>query len=135
MSQDAEIKGVIPNYYNLIIDKLNRIYEAWDQNNLSLALFRTLRLIPFLPRKLKNALKPDKDRIEDQLKNSANTGGHDFDNATEKAMYRIRKVAQKEFEPLLDKLTSLLDESHLLTQSYGVPSRTGDIRKIGENLA
>lgn len=132
MSADAEIKGVIPNYYNLIIDKLNKIYDAWDNDNTIQALDRTLKLIPFLPRKLKKELKPEKEEIKKALKSAKETNGFNYQNAKETQWKNVKDVANAKFEPLIDKLTDLLDESHLLTQSYGIPTKTrgmGEIQK------
>lgn len=132
MSEDAEIKGVIPNYYNLIIDKLNKIYDAWDNDNTIQALDRTLKLIPFLPRKLKKELKTDKDEIRNALKTAKESNGYNYQNAKETQWKNVKDVATAKFEPLIDKLTNLLDESHLLTQSYGIPTRArgmGDIQR------
>lgn len=132
MSEDAEIKGVIPNYYNLIIDKLNKIYEAWDNNNQTLALTRAMRLIPFLPRKIKKQIIQDKDNIQKQFDAISGTKGYNLSNAAELANYRIKMIAVKEVEPFINKLTDLLDQEHLLTQSYGIPTKArgmGDIQK------
>jgi glutathionyl-hydroquinone reductase len=119
MSEDAEIKSIIPNYYNLIIDKLNKIYDAWDKNLTNLALSRALKLIPFLPRKLKKQLNPEKTRISTELQNGIKD---------------IKKIAEKELEPLVDKITDNLDEAHLLTQNYGIPTRKSSIENIGKAL-
>jgi hypothetical protein len=130
MSEDAEIKGVIPNYYNLIIDKLNKIYEAWDNNNINIALFRTLKLIPFLPRKIKNQLNPERIRIQKDLDAISQTNGFNFSNAQEKVMYKVKTISIKEFEPLIDKVTSLLDQEHLLTQNYGIPTKSRSMKDL-----
>lgn len=132
MSEQPEIKGVIPTYYFIITDKLNKIYEAWDNNDPYLALERALKLVPFLPVKLKKEIAPEKERIRKLFQNSIS--GQDFNSVQLKSSLLRHNTASQEVEPFIDKLTTLLDDNHLLTLSYGVPTRTGSIQKIGESV-
>lgn len=127
MTENAEIKGVIPNYYSFIIDKLNRIANYEIERNYPMALHTALNLAKYLPRKLKNQLQPDITEITEKL---ANIKVSEYNqNALRKAMdTQIYKIS-KEAEPkLIDKITTLLDQEHLLTQSYGIPTKSRSMK-------
>lgn len=132
MSEDAEIRGVIPNYYAFIIDKLNRIYDAEDKNNYPLALDRALKLTKFLPRKLKKEIVEDVKRIRQRLITEAKIDGYFLDSMLKERNKIVYNIAYQEEDKFMDKMTSLLDQEHLLTQSYGIPTRArsmGDIQR------
>ena len=130
MSEDAEIRGVIPNYYVFIMGRLNRIAELEDLNNLPLALDTALKAIKYLPRKLKKQIDPEKTRIQKRITSEAQTEGY-FENTNIRAINHIlRQISREEEEAFVDKITTLLDAEHLLTQSYGVPTRARGMNDI-----
>ena len=58
-----------------------------------------------------------------------------FANINDKqAQRQIAKIAKEEEPEFINKITTWLDKVHLLTQSYGVPTRTGSLQKIGDAL-
>lgn len=115
--EEQEIRGVIPNYYVLITDKLNKIYDAWDKNNVELALNRALKLVPFLPRKLKKQLAEEKQKIQSMLGKAQAISGFDCATLDRERGVRVRITAHSMLENFIDKITTLLDEAGLLTQS------------------
>ena len=120
--EESEIKGVIPPYYNLIIGILQGIYEAWDRGDYITALKRSLRLVVFLPNKLKKQLKEEKDNIQKTLDLSKNVTQHSF-ASTHRAMgISLNYTANKFLEGFVDKITSLMDKEHILTEGYGIPT-------------
>lgn len=134
MSEEYEIKGVIPNYYAFIIDKLNRIAEAEIYHNYPQALHISLNLAKYLPRKLKQQIQPEKDRIENRLHKEAKVSGF-FRDSMRRQASQLEIIIAKEEEPqFVDRITTLLDEAHLLTQSYGIPTRKAELKDLGEKL-
>ncbi len=53
---------IMPTYSGFLIDKVNKIYEAWDRNQLETALGRAIRLVYFLPKELKDKMRDDKNK-------------------------------------------------------------------------
>jgi hypothetical protein len=133
MTENAEIRNVIPPYYGFIIDKLNRIFYLWDEaQNEALALRCALRLTKFLPRKLKNQLREETDKIKTELEIASKGIGYNFQTANRNINQSLAIVAHKYLENYVNKLTDLLDQEHMLTQSYGIPTRSrgmGDIQR------
>jgi Fe2+ transport system protein B len=132
MTEDAEIRGVIPNYYAFIMGRLNRIAALEDIDNLTLALDCALKSIKYLPRKLKNQIREEYERIQNRIKNEAQSSGY-FSNTINKEIEKaMKRIALEEENNFVNKITTLLDQEHLLTQSYGIPTRSrsmGDIQK------
>ena len=132
MSENSEIRGVIPNYYSFIVDKLNKIAEAENAFNYPLALHIAMNLTRYLPRKLKNQINPDVIRIRERQLRELRTSGY-FQSSMNRQLHQKEHMIASQEEPvLIDKLTTLLDQEHLLTQSYGIPTRSksmGDIQK------
>jgi len=112
----GEIRGVIPNYYAFIIDKLNRIANYEIERDYPKALHIALLLVKYLPRKLKNQVQEETTRINKRVGSIGTTGY--YQNMMQRDLERkIYRIASEEEPILVDKLTSLLDQEHLLTQS------------------
>lgn len=131
---ETEIRGVIPNYYGLMIDKLNRIYDAWDKNDTYTALQRALKLCSFMPRKIKTELDPEKERIQKRLSSVSTITGYDMAIVKEKVMARLKQISNEELEKFVTTITDQLDENRLLTQGYGVPTRKTELKTLGDVL-
>lgn len=132
MSEDAEIRGVIPTYYSFIVEKLNRIYDAWDKNDFYSALLRSIRLVSFLPRKIKKQILPEKKRIELKLIQAQSIKGRDFNSTQMLLQQRVRQVAMEEVGNFVNLITEMLDQEGLLVMKHGVPTVArgmGDIQR------
>lgn len=133
MSEDAEIKNVIPPYYGLIIDKLNRIFFLWDEVQDEIAALQcAIRLVLFLPRKLKKQLETQTTEIQKELDKASNGVGYNLIVANQRINNATSFVAHKHLAKYVNTITNLLDQEHMLTQSYGIPTRArsmGDIQK------
>jgi hypothetical protein len=132
MSEDAEIRGVIPNYYAFIMGRLNRIAALEDAGNLTEALECAIQSTKYLPRKLKKQIDEEQKRITKRLRTEAHSNEW-FGNMRKKETAAIfQQIAEEEEEGFVDRITTLLDQEHLLTQSYGIPTKArsmGDIQK------
>lgn len=105
-----EVRGLISPYVGFLVDKLNKIYEAWDSGDEELALSRAIKLSFFLVDQLKEKLKPLVQQILKEMSEATKKEGVSF--LTEESM-RSRKaklVAAVWLPVFLDKLTSLFDE-------------------------
>ena len=121
--EEPEIKSVYPSYYSLmIVGKLDGIYDAWDQNLYSKAMHRALKLIPFLPPRIKKRIQAEKQRIQQALLNTQKVIGYSYASTARLSQRATDRIAYDTIESFVDKLTDLLDEAHLLTESYGVPT-------------
>jgi hypothetical protein len=132
MSEDAEIKGVIPNYYVFIMGRLNRIAALEDIGNLPLALDCALKTVKYLPRKLKNQIIEEKKKIQKRIATEAKSTEYFCNTSKRDVEAKMRKIALDEEETFVDKITTLLDQEHLLTQNYGIPTKArgmGDIQR------
>lgn len=134
MSTETEIKSMVPNYYSFIMKILNEIWDAEDINNYPLAMERACRLIKYLPEKGKRELTEERERIEKRLKKEVHVTSFFANINNKQAQRQIAKIAKEEEPEFINKITTWLDKVHLLTQSYGVPTRTGSLQKIGDAL-
>ncbi len=103
----AEAKGY---YAGFLIDKLNKIYDAWDQGDPELALRRSLRLTLALPRKLKEKIREDVHTIKKDMESVYRLQGSDFYTTELRRNKRSVEVASHYLAGFVDKLTDLLDE-------------------------
>jgi hypothetical protein len=135
MTEEKEIKSVIPSYYSFIMTGLTELREIWAVKRYVDALNYALNLSTFLPTKLKQQIAEDKQRIKEQLKSVESISENKYDKMIEKAQWKTRKIAIAELEPFVDKMIKLLDSENLLTQQYGIPTRKRDLKSIGDALA
>jgi len=128
MSEDAEIKGVIPSYYGFLITGITQLREYWAKKMFIEALDYAIELTVFLPNKVKNELAKERAEILIKLSNNSPTHAntlYGMQRARDRNAYRI---AAKELEPFVDKIIRLLDNNRLLTQQYGVPTRARSMK-------
>jgi hypothetical protein len=135
MTEEREIKSVIPSYYSFIMTGLTELREIWAVKRYVDALYYALNLSTFLPTKLKQQIEEDKGRIKKQLKSIESTRENGYDKALEKTQWKTRKIAIDELEPFIDKMIQLLDSENLLTQQYGIPTRKRELKNIGDALS
>jgi hypothetical protein len=128
MSEDAEIKGVIPSYYGFLITGITQLREYWARKMYIEALDYALELTNFLPNKIKKEIAESKalivKKLAGNIPENANTL-YALQRAKDQNAYRI---ARQELEPFVDKMISLLDSNRLLTQQYGVPTRARSMK-------
>ena len=105
-----EVRGLISPYVGFLVDKLNKIYEAWDEGDEELALSRAVKLGYFLVDQLKDKLKPDMNKIIEEMNGATQKEGVGFLTEEATRSDRARQVARKWLPIFLDKLTSLFDE-------------------------
>jgi len=105
-----EVRGLISPYVGFLVDKLNKIYEAWDEGDEELALSRAVKLGYFLVEQLKDKLKPDMNKIIEEMNGATQKEGVGFLTEEATRSDRARQVARKWLPIFLDKLTSLFDE-------------------------
>jgi hypothetical protein len=104
----------LPYYTAFLMDKINKIYDAWDDDNQPLALRRALRLVTFLPKKMKTVLAEDVAEIEADMHQAYRMKGVDFHTNQLARNKTARSVATLYLEPFVDKLVDLLDEHDYL---------------------
>jgi hypothetical protein len=117
MSDETEIRGVIPTYYGFLISGITQLREYWARKQHVEALYYAMELTTFLPNKIKEKIEPEKKRIQAKLlKNlpSSSSSIYAAQRDTNNIVYRISMI---ELEPFVDKIIRLLDENNLLTQS------------------
>lgn len=124
MSESHEIKGIFPQAYNFYMDKLGKIYDAWDDGDLGLALIRACRLVVFFPPKIKKEIVEEKDRIQMEFKRIAAVKGHDFHTTITAQKRMVYALADRELESFVDRMTSLMDQEGLLTLTFGASPRS-----------
>lgn len=130
MSVDAEIKGVIPSYYGFLITGLTQIREYWAKRMYVEGMEYALHFTTFLPRKIKKALSEEKQRITLKLTGNSKGRVHNFYELQKSRSKYAYMIAAQELEPYMDKMTTLLDENHLLTQQYGVPTKARSMKEF-----
>ncbi len=135
MTEEREIKSVIPSYYSFIMTGLTELREIWAVKRYVDALYYALNLSTFLPTKLKQQIEEEKRKIQNQLKTVESISENSYDKAVEKAQWKTRKIAIAELEPFVDKMIKLLDSENLLTQQYGIPTRKRELKNIGDALS
>jgi len=104
----------LPYYTAFLMDKVNKIYDAWDLENITLALRRATRLVAFLPRKMKKQMLEDVEDIEKAMMKAYRVKGVDFHTDQLARNREARRVASLYLEPFVNKLIDLLDENHYL---------------------
>ena len=101
---------VIPTYNSFLIDKINRIYDSWDEGNPEMALMRALRLVVFLPRELKAKLEGKQAEIMKDLKVAYAKEDVDW-FTTQRTRNRVAKqISILHLEPFIDEMTTWLDQ-------------------------
>jgi len=104
----------LPYYTAFLMDKVNKIYDAWDLENITLALRRATRLVAFLPRKMKKEMLEDVEDIEKAMMKAYRVKGVDFHTDQLARNREARRVASLYLEPFVNKLMDLLDENDYL---------------------
>jgi hypothetical protein len=120
MSKEEEIKGVMKPYVVFLMDKVNRVYNAWDEHPLEprIPLEEALRLVNFLPRSLKKLLKKDAEEIRKELDRCYRLQGTDL-FTTQLLRNRVaNQVASRRLQPFVDKMTDWLDERGYFERPY-----------------
>jgi ribosomal protein L31E len=102
--------------------------------NLILALDCALKAVKYLPRKLKNQLKEETLRIKNRINKEAQANSH-FTGSLQKTIDRKKyQIANEEEEAFVDKITTFLDAEHLLTQNYGIPTKSRSMSDIQKTV-
>jgi len=104
----------LPYYTAFLMDKVNKIYDAWDLEDITLALRRATRLVAFLPRKMKKEMEADVEDIEKDMMKAYRVKGVDFHTDQLARNREARRVASLYLEPFVNKLMDLLDDNHYL---------------------
>ena len=115
----------LPYYTAFLMDKVNKIYDAWDSEDITLALRRATRLVAFLPRKMKKEMLEDVEDIEKDMMKAYRVKGVDFHTDQLARNREARRVASLYLEPFVNKLIDLLDENHYLEPGALQPRHTG----------
>jgi len=105
-----QTRGLMSPYVGFLIDKLNKIYDAWDRGEEELALRRAVMLRYFLVKELKDALKEDAEQITLEMNEAYEKEGASFLAEEAVRSRRTRAVAKKWLPVFVDKLTTLFDE-------------------------
>lgn len=128
MNDDPEIKGVIPSYYGFLITGITAIREYWAKKQFVEAINYAMNLTTFLPNKIKKELIAEKEKIHREMSVNLRFNSNDITAARKAHDRLVFQVAAKELEPFMDKVISLLDQNNLLTQQYGVPTRSRSMK-------
>ncbi len=103
-----------PTYSGFLIDKLNKIYEAWDQGQQEIALARALRLCVFLPQELKKKLDPKKEKITAAINAIYKINDATWFSTRLARNKAARRVANLYLEPFVDEMVDWLDKRGFL---------------------
>lgn len=109
-TMQRQVRGLISPYVGFLVDKLDKIYDAWDAQEEELALSRAIRLSYFLVEQLKEKLKPDVKQILEEMNKATAVEKTGFLSQENVKNWRAKDVARKWLPIFLDKLTSLFDE-------------------------
>jgi len=105
-----KVKDIMPNYSSFLIRRLEEIWQAWDNGNLEESLRRALRLVVFLPKKLKKKLGEEKKTITKDLNAAYRVQGVDWYTRQQNRNREARRVAMLFLEPFVNEMTDWLDE-------------------------
>lgn len=101
-------------YSGFLNDKLNKIYDAWDQGDEVRALDRAQKLYHFLQRDMKKALSPKMAVINEKLNKAASVTGVDWFTGNLNQNKQLRRVAIRFLPAFVDELVGLLDDKGFL---------------------
>lgn len=107
---------IMPTYSGFLIDKVNKIYEAWDKNQLETALGRAIRLVYFLPKELKDKMRDDKNKIIEEFNKAYRVSGVDWYTRQQNRNRAARRVAQYYLPSFVDEMMNWLDERGYLEE-------------------
>lgn len=110
IKEAEELKAVMRPYIAFLMDKVNKIYDAWDEGDLELALSRACRLVTFLPRAIKEQLRGDEKTITKYMNAAYGLETGIWYTTQLIQNRRTRQIAQLFLEPFVDKMIDLLDE-------------------------
>jgi len=99
-----------PNYTSFLIDKLNKIYDAWDDNRPEHALGRAIKLWFFLPIELKDKMEDDKNKITKDINAAYRINSVDFFTSHLVRNREARKLAVRYLPIFLDQMMRWLDQ-------------------------
>jgi len=116
----------LPYYTAFLMDKVNKIYDAWDSEDITLALRRAIRLVVFLPTEMKKELEADVEDIQKDMMKAYRVKGVDFHTDQLARNREARRVATQYLEPFVDELIDLLDKNHYLEPGALQPYRSGE---------
>lgn len=108
--KDREVKGFVPTYLGFLMDKINKIYNAWDEGDTELALRRACRLYYFLVDELKDKLRDDMQSISKEMNQAYNVRGPDWFVTQQNRNKQARRVASVRLPAFIDKMMTLFDE-------------------------
>lgn len=97
-------------YTVFLFKALGSIYEKWVGNNPEGALTEALKLVVTLPTNVKEKLTEEKKRIEIAIANAYRRHGSDYYTRQQNRNREAKRVAHRELEPFMDKMTRLLDQ-------------------------
>jgi len=105
-----------PTYSGFLIDKVNKIYESWDNGNQERSLRRALRLVYFLPKELKDKMRDDKNKIIEEFNKAYRVSGVDWYTRQQNRNRAARRVAQDYLPSFVDEMMNWLDERGYLEE-------------------
>jgi len=130
--KNVEPQQIMPTYSGFLIDKLNKISEAWDEGDMELALRRAMRLVYFLPTDLKKVLLPKVSVIRKQMNHAYALHGSDFFTTQIIRNRAARQITLRELPPFIDQVVELLDQRGYLEKSSHY-LKAEDFKEFGEN--
>jgi len=101
-------------YVFFLFKRLDKIYDAWDEDEYELALRRALRLAVGLPTDIKEAMASEKKEIRAALNKAYRSSGVDFFTTHVARNREARRVSAYYLEPFMDKMVRLLDDKDWL---------------------
>lgn len=116
MGKDLDPADIKPTYNSFLIDKINKIYEAWDKNLPETALGRAVRLVYFLPKELKDKLRDERNKIVAKFNEAYQVSGVDWYTKQQNRNRQARRVANHYLPSFVDEMMNWLDERGYLEE-------------------
>jgi hypothetical protein len=111
-----DLAKIHPTYSGFLIDKVNKIYDAWDKGLLETALNRAMRLCYFLPKELKDKMRDDKNKIIEEFNKAYRVSGVDWYTRQQNRNRAARRVAHHYLPSFVDEMMNWLDERGYLEE-------------------
>jgi len=107
--QLEEPRAVSASFQSFLWKEISQIRDAEKEGDLVSALYLVLSLVKYLPVKIKNKLKEDVERIEEDLRLALNAKTYDFHTTMIVKNKALRRVAEEHLNEFIDKLMAELD--------------------------
>lgn len=130
---DEDYTSVMKPYIGFLIDKINRIYDAWDNGNTFLALARAIRLSMFLPPSSRKRLRKTIEQIDVEVDRVQSVQGIGIRSTNLQKHSSLETIADKWIVPFLEEEMDEIDRKGFIERPflYGFKKNP---KRIGEDM-